>query len=157
MAETVRCPICGLAQFLTVKATCRKCKKSFVGAFPPETVKEVDPAASESMERSIANNVKSFRAALNLSQRALAMKMGIPRTYISKVENGKILPYTAQMRRLAAALNVTVGQLLDTSRERTVRALMEDSFIAEIASVGVGMHRFQQAVVVEAARKMANG
>jgi transcriptional regulator with XRE-family HTH domain len=85
------------------------------------------------------------------------MKMGIPRTYISKVENGKILPYTAQMRRLAAALNVTVGQLLDTSRERTVRALMEDSFIAEIASVGVGMHRFQQAVVVEAARKMANG
>ena len=36
--------------------------------------------------------VRDLRHVRNLSQRQLAGRMGVPRTYISKIENGKAMP-----------------------------------------------------------------
>jgi transcriptional regulator with XRE-family HTH domain len=69
-----------------------------------------------------------------LSQRQLAMRMKVPRTYVSKIENEKATPTLSSLERLATALEVTVPELLagGCSREREIRDLMADEFIAEM-------------------------
>ena len=62
------------------------------------------------------------------------MRMHVPRTYVSKIENEKATPTLSSLERLATALEVTVPELLagGCSREREVRELMADEFIAEL-------------------------
>jgi len=48
--------------------------------------------------------VRDLRHVRNLSQRQLAARMGVPRTYISKIENGKAMPTLSSLDRLARAL-----------------------------------------------------
>jgi transcriptional regulator with XRE-family HTH domain len=60
--------------------------------------------------------------------------MHVPRTYVSKIENEKATPTLSSLERLATALEVTVPELLagGCSREREIRDLMADEFIAEL-------------------------
>jgi transcriptional regulator with XRE-family HTH domain len=60
--------------------------------------------------------------------------MHVPRTYVSKIENEKATPTLSSLERLANALDVTVPELLagGCSREREIRDLMADEFIAEL-------------------------
>jgi transcriptional regulator with XRE-family HTH domain len=60
--------------------------------------------------------------------------MHVPRTYVSKIENEKATPTLSSLERLANALEVTVPELLagGCSREREIRDLMADEFIAEL-------------------------
>ena len=49
--------------------------------------------------------LKQEREAQELSQRGLAKKARVGYSIISMVENGRLLPYPDQLKRLAAALN----------------------------------------------------
>lgn len=60
----------------------------------------------------IAFAVKLLRRSHQLSQRDLAKKLGVPRTYISSVENGKKLPTIETLERLAQALFATTAALI---------------------------------------------
>lgn len=65
-----------------------------------------DPAAQSSTEAGlqVAAQVRDIRRARHLSQRQLAGRMQVPRTYISKIENGKAIPTLGSLERLAEAL-----------------------------------------------------
>jgi transcriptional regulator with XRE-family HTH domain len=68
-----------------------------------------------------------------LSQRQLALRMSVPRTYVSKIENEKATPTLSSLERLARALEVTVPDLLsggEHNRQEEVRELMQDPFVA---------------------------
>jgi transcriptional regulator with XRE-family HTH domain len=70
-----------------------------------------------------------------LSQRQLAMRMSVPRTYVSKIENEKATPTLSSLERLARALEVTVPDLLsggERNRQEEVRELMQDPFVSEM-------------------------
>ncbi|MGA7336136.1 MAG: helix-turn-helix transcriptional regulator, partial [Candidatus Sulfotelmatobacter sp.] len=70
-----------------------------------------------------------------LSQRQLAGRMSVPRTYVSKIENEKATPTLSSLERLARALEVTVPELLsggEKNRQDEISELMKDQFIAEI-------------------------
>jgi transcriptional regulator with XRE-family HTH domain len=62
------------------------------------------------------------------------MRMKVPRTYVSKIENEKATPTLSSLERLANALEVSVPELLagGCSREHEIRDLMADEFIAEL-------------------------
>ena len=62
------------------------------------------PAVPSSAEAGlqVAGQVREIRRARHLSQRQLAGRMQVPRTYISKIENGKAIPTLGSLERLAA-------------------------------------------------------
>ena len=59
------------------------------------------------------DKVKQARLAANLSQSELARKTGISERSLYSYERGGIMPRSGNIRKIAEALNVSVGYLLD--------------------------------------------
>lgn len=140
--EVVRCEHCTLVQFRTANSLCRKCHRPLDIEEPPVLgpVPVPDPRQQPAAEAGlqVAAQVREIRIARHLSQRQLAGRMQVPRTYISKIENGKAIPTLGSLERLANALEVNVCQLVrDTRsrREEEVVAILADPFLAEVASL----------------------
>lgn len=62
--------------------------------------------------RQLGRRIKRRRQFLDLSQEALAERAGIHRTQISFYEHGERMPLASTLVKLAAALGVSVDQLL---------------------------------------------
>lgn len=126
--EVIRCPKCNLNQFKTVSERCRRCRFSLA---PAPLVPTPDPAAQTdplhtisttlpsaplgsrlTIETAIAAVIIYLRTAKGLSQRDMAQRMRVARTYISKIENGKATPTCASLVRIAAALGITTQRLV---------------------------------------------
>ncbi len=83
----------------------------------------------------IASAIRVLRQRSGLSQRQLALRMQVPRTYVSKIENEKAMPTLSSLQRLARALEVHVPDLLNGGKrthEDEIRELLADPFIAEL-------------------------
>ncbi len=83
----------------------------------------------------LAVAIRSLRLRNGLSQRQLAGRMSVPRTYVSKIENEKATPTLSSLERLARALEVTVPDLLsggERNRQEEIREMIKDEFIAEM-------------------------
>jgi transcriptional regulator with XRE-family HTH domain len=83
----------------------------------------------------LASSIRSLRLRNGLSQRQLAARMSVPRTYVSKIENEKATPTLSSLERLARALEVTVPELLsggERSRQEEIGELIKDQFVAEM-------------------------
>ena len=83
----------------------------------------------------LAASIRSLRLRNGLSQRQLAARMSVPRTYVSKIENEKATPTLSSLERLARALEVTVPNLLsggERNRQEEIGELIKDQFIAEM-------------------------
>src|SRR5450432_3371304 len=114
--EVVRCDQCHLVQFRTSNNLCRKCRTSLDEDEPePILVQALPVMVPEGANRSevqVAQAIRSLRLGHGLSQRQLALRMGVPRTYVSKIENEKATPTLSSLARLADALTVSVSALL---------------------------------------------
>jgi len=101
-----------------------------------------------------------LRHVRNLSQRQLAARMNVPRTYISKIENGKAMPTLSSLDRLAKALQVDISTLLrdPNARHRDETAvLMNDPFLAEIAAYTSQLDALQRSIFLNHVRELAAG
>jgi transcriptional regulator with XRE-family HTH domain len=67
---------------------------------------------SRALTRVLADNIRAFRKEKQLSQEALADMCGLHRTYVGSVERGERNVSLSTLEVLAAALGVTVQQLL---------------------------------------------
>ena len=126
----------------------------------PQLVTSQPVAASAEAGLQVAGQVRDIRKARHLSQRQLAGRMQVPRTYISKIENGKAIPTLGSLERLAAALEVNVSQLVRDSRSRRdeeVAAVLADPFLAEIAALLPRLDSLQRTLVAGAIRDAATG
>lgn len=136
--EVVRCDQCHLVQFRTNNNLCRKCKTSLDDEPEPIVLQPVavpQPICSNSAQLPVALSIRSLRTRAGLSQRQLALRMHVPRTYVSKIENEKACPTLSSLERLAQALHVTVPDLFKgTGRtlEDDIRELQSDEFMAEL-------------------------
>lgn len=104
----------------------------------PQLVTSVPVPATAEAGLQVAGQVKEIRRARHLSQRQLAARMQVPRTYISKIENGKAIPTLGSLERLAQALEVEVCHLVRDARSRReeeVAAIFADPFLAEVAAL----------------------
>jgi transcriptional regulator with XRE-family HTH domain len=118
----------------------------------------VEPSAEAGLQ--VAGQVRDIRKARHLSQRQLAGRMQVPRTYISKIENGKAIPTLGSLERLAAALEVDVCQLVrDTRsiRDEEVTSILADPFLAEIAALLPHLDSMHRMLLTTSVRDMAMG
>ena len=137
--EVVRCDHCLLVQFRTSNDLCRRCHAP-LDEEEPEVVAAPPPPQMMPMHHgpghlNLAASIRSMRLRNGLSQRQLAARMSVPRTYVSKIENEKATPTLSSLERLAKALEVTVPDLLsggERTRQEEIRELIQDQFIAEI-------------------------
>jgi transcriptional regulator with XRE-family HTH domain len=140
--EVVRCDRCTLVQFRTNNNLCRKCRTSLDPEEPEQVIAPPQPAISVPSTSShshsqlqIALSIRTLRQRSGLSQRQLALRMQVPRTYVSKIENEKATPTLSSLERLAKALEVTLPDLLtggQPSREDQLRDINSDPFLAEL-------------------------
>src|SRR5712671_2219792 len=135
--EVVRCDHCFLVQFRTSNDLCRRCHVS-LDEEEPEIVEAPAPQLVPPPHRghlNLAASIRAMRLRNGLSQRQLAGRMSVPRTYVSKIENEKATPTLSSLERLARALEVSVPELLsggETSRQDEISDLIKDQFVAEI-------------------------
>jgi transcriptional regulator with XRE-family HTH domain len=160
--EVLRCEHCSLVQFRTSNSLCRRCHKP-LEIEEPEQLQPQLVAASPEAEAdgiNVARAVREIRNSQGLSQRQLAGRMNVPRTYISKIENSKAMPTLSSLERLAVALEVDICVLLRDARSRRhseVHAVMSDPFLSEIASLVSSLDGFQRAMFLNQVREMASG
>jgi transcriptional regulator with XRE-family HTH domain len=160
--EVLRCDHCKLVQFRTSSETCRRCRKSLLPEQPkPQPVIALVPEpAAKSLpgDIQVASAVRDLRHVRNLSQRQLAGRMGVPRTYISKIENGKAMPTLSSLDRLARALQVDISALLrdaPTRHRDETAVLTTDPFLAEIAKYAAHLTSTEKSIFLNHVREMA--
>lgn len=126
----------------------------------PQLVTSQPAQAGAEAGLQVAAQVRDIRRARHLSQRQLASRMQVPRTYISKIENGKAIPTLGSLERLALALEVDVCQLVRDARSRReeeVSAVMNDPFLAEIAALLPHLDSLHRTLLLSAVRDAAAG
>ena len=99
-----------------------------------------------------------FRQKSGLSQRQLALRMQVPRTYVSKIENEKAMPTLSSLQRLATALEVSVADLLkgsNRSLEDEIADLMQDSFISEVIPYLAKLDSMQRSSLLSQVRDLS--
>lgn len=136
--EVLRCFECHLVQYRTLSGFCRRCHAS-LDAPPPaapepelEVSAELEPGietaeASGILVPAVATAIRRWRQRRGLSQRQLAERMHVPRTYVSKIENDKATPTIASLERMAAAMDTNIAALLTSSEPAS--DLLDDAFV----------------------------
>jgi transcriptional regulator with XRE-family HTH domain len=162
--EVLRCDRCNLVQFRTSNSLCRKCRHPLDveerAPLAPQLVAMPSAHSAAEAGLQVAGQVREIRRARHLSQRQLASRMQVPRTYISKIENGKAIPTLGSLERLAGALGVNVCRLVRDSRSRReeeVASIMADPFLAEIAAALPHLDSLHRTLIYGQARDMAMG
>jgi transcriptional regulator with XRE-family HTH domain len=105
----------------------------------------------------LAASIRSLRLRGGLSQRQLALRMSVPRTYVSKIENEKATPTLSSLERLARALEVTVPDLLsggERNRQEEIGELIKDRFIAEMLPFVTQLNGMQMSSILTQVRDL---
>lgn len=160
--EVLRCDHCSLVQFRTTNSLCRKCRHPLDIERLSLAPQLVPPPMADSAEAGlqVAGQVREIRRARHLSQRQLASRMQVPRTYISKIENGKAIPTLGSLERLAVALGVSVCHLVRDARSRReeeAAGILADPFLAEIAALLPRLDSLHRTLLYGQVRDMASG
>lgn len=161
--EVVRCDHCHLVQFRTANNLCRKCKTSLDEDIPEPILITKPPVRETAVSTNephvqIATSIRMFRQKSGLSQRQLAMRMQVPRTYVSKIENEKAMPTLSSLERLASALEVTMADLLKGSNrtlDDEIADLMRDGFISEVMPYFKQLDAMQRSSLLSQVRELS--
>jgi transcriptional regulator with XRE-family HTH domain len=105
----------------------------------------------------LASSIRSMRLRNGLSQRQLAARMAVPRTYVSKIENEKATPTLSSLERLARALEVNVPELLsggEISRQEEVGELIKDPFVSDLMPFVSQLNGMQMSSVLAQVRDL---
>lgn len=120
------------------------------------------PAPATARWFSVAIPLKRARLALGLTQRQLAARLDVPRTYITKLEHPEgaygAVPTLGSLSRFATALGVTMADLVEDERGRRakqVAELLADPFLAEIAEALPQLGRTERVLVQAEVEKRA--
>ena len=135
LREVVLCARCRLVQFQTVSQLCRRCCYPLAARPGPDQEASLpkpaplkgsvvladklatDDGSGRSCWRSgeklaIGRRLRQVRQQQHLTQQMIAGLVGMPRTYLSRIENGRLSPGPAMLIRLATAMSVEVVSLL---------------------------------------------
>ena len=160
--EVVRCDRCSLVQFRTTNNLCRRCHGSLDEDEPEVMAAVAVPAVvpisgNGRGHLNLAASIRSLRLRSGLSQRQLALRMAVPRTYVSKIENEKATPTLSSLERLARALEVSVPELLsggERSRQEEISELIKDEFVAEMLPFVAELNGMQMSSVLAQIRDL---
>jgi transcriptional regulator with XRE-family HTH domain len=166
--QVLACIHCRLVQFRTRSSMCRRCHKPLDAEV--RNLTSVDPAAMlagpEAIDaydsvKNLGMRVRGVRMERGFTQRVLARRMDVPRTDISKVERGRVVPSLSTLRRIAAGLDATVTDLLrpdsECRRADETARILDDPFLAAIAQVAGKLNAVHRALILLALDDAASG
>ena len=141
---------------------CRRCHLSLdedeAELIAPDPIPQIMPINGNGRGHlNLANSIRSLRLRSGLSQRQLALRMSVPRTYVSKIENEKATPTLSSLERLARALEVTIPDLLtggERNRQEEVRELTEDQFVMDILPFVAQLNGMQMSSILTQVRDL---
>jgi transcriptional regulator with XRE-family HTH domain len=129
--EVLRCQHCSLVQFRTASDLCRRCSKALPSRFPvlveePACAEDGEMSEAEmemelgtTMERgernrkvSVGARLKLIRRQRELTQVEMSALLGIPRSYLSRIENNRLLPGPLMVQKFSTALEIDISELL---------------------------------------------
>jgi transcriptional regulator with XRE-family HTH domain len=70
----------------------------------------------------IGERIKLFRSNKNLSQKEVAVSIGIDQAQYSRIESGKVEPTLSSLEKIANALGITVAELFSQERPADVNS-----------------------------------
>ncbi|MGH9416835.1 MAG: helix-turn-helix domain-containing protein [Terriglobales bacterium] len=111
-----------------------------------ETAQASGGGIRASAEPAVAQAIRQCRQQRGLSQRQLAERMRVPRTYVSKIENDKAMPTVASLERMAAAMEISIVMLLQSDADAFMRELLP--YLPQLAPR-------QRGELLEATRRLA--
>lgn len=165
--DVLVCPHCRLFQFRTRNSLCRRCHKSLEPVEEECSILEEStstetpaPAKIDPLEaiHGLGKKVRSLRKGLGLTQKEFSQRMGVPRTYASKVESGRTSTNLDSLQRIATALEVEIRDLLcdeRSRREEEIEAIFADDFMKEIVGYLPKLSSLYRALILRAARDAA--
>jgi transcriptional regulator with XRE-family HTH domain len=163
----VRCQECLLVQFRTQSDRCRRCAKALPTFLPFQEappVEQIDTASSEDygdaatpMDRATRNRritvgakIKMIREQRNLTQVEMSELLGIPRSYLSRIENSRLLPGPLMVASFATALEIDIAELLGVNQGRRAEDAAERALLNGFAALPIQ----KMEDVLRAARQM---
>ncbi|MBI3895348.1 MAG: helix-turn-helix transcriptional regulator [Acidobacteria bacterium] len=181
--EVVRCSRCQLVQYRTLSDLCRRCThllpQTLKGNLEPcddiqrasgqRTSGSVSFTADRSLIRSelrlrgktareftIGRRLRELREQKHLTQQEMAVRAGVPRTYISRIENARLLPGPVMLHRIADALSVAMLNLLPHNQNGNNHLdAREDSYWTELVHHFSCLRAEQIQLVLAHARSLA--
>jgi DNA-binding XRE family transcriptional regulator len=121
--EVPRCRHCGLIQFRHTIAKCVRCKKPLdnlaTGMFARSFASDRPKQCKEALGQRVGVAVKSLRKERKFTQQRLAILMGTGRSYISKLESGRVVPSLQTLQRATSAFGIDLAELFLRLRRQT--------------------------------------
>ncbi|MSO20710.1 MAG: XRE family transcriptional regulator [Acidobacteria bacterium] len=170
--EVVRCGDCSLVQFRTASDMCRRCTKPLpsllrapeaepeaalhVATDPFGDLDDGQPVARAERNRRVAmgSRLRACRIKMGLTQIEMAARLNIPRTYLSRIENDRLLPGPLMIAKFAFDLGLNVSDMLPSFAAQIDGDRRWDGISRRILNVFEEMQPTDQAVVLQAARSM---
>jgi ribosome-binding protein aMBF1 (putative translation factor) len=129
--KVIRCKHCSLNQFATLSGNCRRCAKPYEEP-PKQSPPPMPPSKpiewnTDGMHRTfnrknqgpfhyvvpdVATAMKIMRRVTSQSQRELALRIRVPRTYISKIENHQAEPNITSIDKIASGFGMSPSDLV---------------------------------------------
>jgi transcriptional regulator with XRE-family HTH domain len=114
------------------------------------------PRGKTARELTIGRKLRELREQRHLTQQEMAGKAGVPRTYISRIENARLLPGPVMLQRIADALAVAILDLLPHAKNGIGAPEMEDNhYWASFVSYFSQLRPADMAYIVSHARSLA--
>jgi ribosome-binding protein aMBF1 (putative translation factor) len=133
--EVLRCDHCSLVQYRTSNNLCRRCKRTLEVEerllLAPQLVALPPAQAAAEAGQQVAGQVREIRRARHLSQRQLAGRMQVPRTYMVRDARSR--------------------------RDEEVASILADPLLAEIASLLPRLDSLHRTLIYGQVRDMAMG
>jgi transcriptional regulator with XRE-family HTH domain len=116
----------------------------------------LQPRGKTAREFTIGRKLRELREEQNLTQQEMAEKAGVPRTYISRIENARLLPGPVMLHRIADALLVAIQELLPDGRYGIGAPDLDDhNYWSSFVGYFTKLRPSDMAMVLEQARSMA--
>lgn len=84
----------------------------------PDHIRRMRKTQDAPVLRAVAAEIKARRGLLNISQEELAHRAGVHRSFVARLEVAETQPSLAVLFRLAAALDVDVGEMTSAIARR---------------------------------------
>jgi len=87
-------------------------------------------------QSSIGKRIKRVRKARGLAQKEVISAIGMDPAQYSRIENGKTEPYIGTVERIAKALGVSIGELLNEQATPTVVHTVDMTLMERVRLIG---------------------
>jgi len=106
----ISCPVCKLKKFERTETRCPRCHHSLgISYFEislPDSLTPLSPHKAVNLGKELGGLIRTVRSSRDTTQSTLASLTGIHRTYLSRIECGRVSPSIISLLLIARALGI---------------------------------------------------